>query len=397
MMITYQEALESVLRTTLDLGLEKVPLVESVHRILAEDIKADRDFPPFNRATKDGIALNYEGIAQGVSIFKIDGEVSAGSPRQALVNTNACLEIMTGAVLPENTDTVIMYEHITVADGVASIQKEVKRGQNIHLQGSDLEEGTVILKSGIKIRAAEIAILATVGKVNVLVYRVPKVCTVATGNELVSVAATPAPHQIRMSNSIMLQAALKGEQISATTVHIADDKVALKIALQTAIGVNDVLLLSGGVSRGKYDYLPEVLEELGVQKIFHKVAQQPGKPFWFGIHRNQKTVVFSFPGNPVSTFVNYYVYFIPWLYTSWCLEFPQKYVRLANDYKNPTSLTKFIPVTTVQELDGLVATFVNQNGSGDMVSLNKAHGFVCLAPEKETFKAGTLVPFTETV
>ena len=396
-MITYQEALESVLRTTLDLGLEKVSLVESVHRILAEDIKADRDFPPFNRATKDGIALNYDAVAQGAVSFKIEGEVSAGSPRQTLVNTNACLEIMTGAVLPDNTDTVVMYEHITVADGVASIQKEVKRGQNIHLQGSDLEEGAVILKSGIKIRAAEIAILATVGKVNVLVCCVPKVCTVATGNELVAVAATPAPHQIRMSNSIMLQAALKGEQISATTVHIADDKVALKTTLQTAIGVNDVLLLSGGVSRGKYDYLPEVLEELGVRKIFHKVAQQPGKPFWFGIHRNQKTVVFSFPGNPVSTFVNYYAYFIPWLYTSWCLEFPQKYVRLANDYKNPTSLTKFIPVTTVQELDGLVATFVNQNGSGDMVSLNKANGFVFLAPEKETFKAGTLVPFTETV
>lgn len=395
-MITFKEAYQKVLDYSLDLGTDVVPLMKSLNRILAEDVYADRDFPPFNRATKDGIAINYSELANTGHKFKIEGEAAAGVSQQNLIDTDNCLEVMTGAVVPENSDTVIMYEHITITDGEVTIHEKVTKGQNIHYQGSDEKKGTIILTKGARITPAEIGVMASVGKAQVTVKGNPKVCAIATGNELVEVNALPLPHQIRKSNTITIEAALYSSAIEATSLHLLDDKEEIYSALESALRKNDVLLLSGGVSKGKFDFIPEVMESLGVEKVFHRVAQRPGKPFWFGIHKELKTVIFSFPGNPVSTFANYYLYFRPWLNTSWGIPVTKNNIKLSVALYITPSLTRFIQVKTTWHEGTLWASPVTENGSGDLTSLAKADGFICLEPRDEVYKIGELVNFVKT-
>lgn len=395
-MISFKEAFDKVYAQTLELGTEHAPLLESTGRILAEPILADRDFPPFNRATKDGIALQYNAIANGNTRFQIEGVASAGMAQQELTNANACLEVMTGAVVPKNTNTVIMYEHLTLEGGFATLNKEVSDGQNIHYQGSDAKKGVMLLEANVKISPAEIGVMASVGQSQVLVKRFPKVCAIATGNELVDMDTVPEAHQIRKSNSITLQAALAQSGMEATSIHLLDDIQSIETGLTTALRENDVLLLSGGVSKGKFDFIPDVMDALGVEKVFHRVAQRPGKPFWFGIHKELKTVIFSFPGNPVSTFANYHLYFLPWLYASWGIPYPQYFVRLKNSIQINPPLTRFIQATTHWEEGVLYAATVTENGSGDLTSLAKADGFICLEPRDTVYGVGELVSFVHT-
>ncbi len=395
-MISFKEAYDKVRTHTLELGTERVPLLESTGRILAEPIVADRDFPPFNRATKDGIALRYSAIADGNTTFRIEGVASAGMVQQELLNSDACLEVMTGAVVPKNTNTVVMYEHLTIKDGFVTLNKEVRDGQNIHYKGSDAKKGIVLLKAERKISPAEIGLMASVGQSQVLVNRLPKVCAIATGNELVDIETIPESHQIRKSNSITLQAALAQLGMAASSLHLLDDKPSIEAGLTKALRENDVLLLSGGVSKGKFDFIPDVMDALGVEKVFHRVAQRPGKPFWFGVHKELKTVIFSFPGNPVSTFANYYLYFLPWLYASWGIAHPKHFVRLQSALQITPPLTRFIQATTYWEKGVLYAVPVIENGSGDLTSLAKADGFICLEPRDAVYEVEELVPFVPT-
>ncbi len=395
-MITYKEAYQKVIEQPLDLGTEKVPLLKSLNRILAEEILADRDFPPFNRATKDGIAISFSKLAKTSHRYFIEGEAAAGMPQKSLADSRNCLEVMTGAVVPEHTDTVIMYEHITIENGNAILNEEVTKGQNIHYQGSDEKKGARILEIGAKITPAEIGVMASVGKAKVLVKGLPKICTIATGNELVDIDIFPEPHQIRKSNSITLVAALSNLTIPSTSLHLLDDKAVIQSALEKALKENDVLLLSGGVSKGKFDYIPEVMESLGVEKVFHRVAQRPGKPFWFGRHKEHKTVIFSFPGNPVSTFANYHIYFLPWLHTSWGIPVIQEYAKLQLPLEITPPLTRFIQVKTRWQEGTLWATPVVENGSGDLTSLVQADGFICLEPREEVYVSGETVAFVKT-
>jgi len=395
-MITFDEAYKNVLQHTLDLGTESVELLKCNGRILAEDILADRDFPPFDRATKDGIAINYAAIARGVTGFRIEAVVSAGMPQQKLNDTNNCMEIMTGAVVPENADTVIMYEHLDIKGGNATLRREVTKGQDIHRKGSDVILGTVLLNKNIPIGAAEIGVLAAVGKSEVMVKKLPKVCAISTGNELVEVAETPLPHQIRKSNTISLFAALQKQYIGAERVHLQDDKEAIRKELTHILRTYDVVLLSGGVSKGKFDFIPEVMESLRVKKVFHRVAQRPGKPFWFGIQEAQKTVVFSFPGNPVSTFANYHIYFLPWLHKSLGLKQQKKEVLLEESIEIKPPLTRFIQVKTQNKKGAVLATQVRENGSGDLTSLAHSDGFICLRPRENTYEKGEHVAFIST-
>ena len=395
-MITFQEAYQKVVEHTLSLGTEEVSLIQSMNRVLAEDIHADRDFPPFNRATKDGIAIQYSEFLKINHQFKIEGEASAGMPQQRLKDTKNCLEVMTGAVVPAHTDTIIMYEHITIENGRATLNKDVTKGQNIHYQGTDEKKGAKLLDKGITISPAEIGVMASVGKSVVKVMGLPRICAIATGNELVAIDSVPEPHQIRKSNGISLEAALSNLSIRSSSLHILDDKVILEKELKKAVTENDVLLLSGGVSKGKYDFIPEVMDALGVEKVFHRVAQRPGKPFWFGVHRELKTVIFSFPGNPVSTFANYHVYFLPWLHTSWDIPVSQNFVKLSVDVPIVTPLTRFIQVKTTWQAGTLWASPVTENGSGDLTSLAKADGFICLEHREAPYEVGELVRFLPT-
>lgn len=394
-MITFKEAYKKVLEYPLDLGIEEVRLLQSLNRILAEDIFADRDFPPFDRATKDGIAIQHAALLKSRHGFRVEGDAAAGMPQQELRDLKNCLEVMTGAVVPKYCDTVIMYEHITIENGVAIINEDVAKGQNIHYQGSDEKKGTRILESGTKISPAEIGVMASVGKSKIRVKGLPKICTIATGNELVDIDTFPEPHQIRKSNGITLEAALSGIAIPSSSLHLPDDQTVIERELRKALVDNDVLLLSGGVSKGKFDYIPGVMKTLGVEQVFHRVAQRPGKPFWFGHHKAFRTVIFSFPGNPVSTFANYHLYFLPWLNTCWDIPVEENFARLAVDIQIPPPLTRFVQVKTKWDTDGLWAIPVLENGSGDLTSLAKADGFICLEPNANSYRKGDMVPFVK--
>lgn len=390
-MISFDSAYLKVMELCHSFGNERVNLENANGRILAEDILADRDFPPFNRATKDGIAFLYDGVDASESI-QIEAVLAAGSPSIPIKNKKNCIEIMTGAVVPDTADTVVMYEDIKISDGFASLTKKPKKGQNIHVKGSDEPRGALVLSTGIKISAAEIGVLASVGKSQILVKKLPKITTIATGSELVEVAETPLPHQIRKSNMHSLYAALSNEGIVPSHLHLKDDKKTILSALKQALQENDVLLLSGGVSKGKFDFLPEAFKELGVEKVFHKVAQRPGKPFWFGMHKETDTVIFSFPGNPASTFANYYIYFKDWLHKSLGLEIQKFNVVLNEDFENTTPLTRFLRVNTTFKNGSLGANIVMGNGSGDLTSLAKSDGFIRLQPNTN-YKKGDLVSF----
>lgn len=381
-MITVEEAKHIVLENTQDFGIEEIPFLEAVGRVLKEDIVTDRDFPPFNRVAMDGIAINHRFFEHGVRDFKIEGVQAAGSPQQTLDNAANCYEVMTGAVLPNNTDTVIRYEDVDINTLVATITiDEIKEGQNIHTQGSDKSEGTILIKKNTIISAAEIGVLATVGKATVKVAKQPKVMIVSTGDELVDVNEYPLDHQIRRSNVYTLVSLLNDLKIPADTAHITDEKQILKENIASFLQEYDVLLFSGAVSKGKFDFLPEVLDGLGVKKLFHRVSQRPGKPFWFGTTDNCN--VFAFPGNPVSTFVNCLVYFYPWFYNSVRLQQQKQTAILTENITFKPDLTYFLQVKLTSENGQTFATPIKGNGSGDLASLVNADGFIELPKTNE--------------
>lgn len=395
-MISYQEAFNIVQGHIDHYGMEKVPFTRSLGRVLAEDIKADRDFPAFDRATKDGIALRFEAIESQKNRFKVGGIVAAGTPQISLDNKEECLEIMTGAVVPKGADTVVMYEHIQIANGVATLQNKVYKGQNIHRKASDTVQDEVIIPKNTRISAAEIGILAAVGTVEVPVKKLPKVCLISTGDELVAVHEIPLEHQIRESNMHTLHALLATEHIHATHHHFTDEKQSIINSLNELLNTNDVLMISGGVSKGKFDYIPDALDHLGVKKCFHRVKQRPGKPFWFGVYPKTNTVVFSFPGNPVSTFVNYHLYFKTWLHHSLGLKQVPQQVVLGQPISNETPLTVFKNVYLKIENGVNTVYLVQENGSGDLISMGKTDGFVVLPPQSTVIEKGSVVDYVPT-
>lgn len=391
-MITVQEALSIILNHTQNFGIEEIPFLESVGRVLKEDIVADRDFPPFHRVSMDGIAINHRFFEQGVRNFTVEGIQAAGAAQKVMSSPDNCMEVMTGSVLPKNTDTVIRYEDVEIVNGVATILVEhITLGKNIHSQGKDQHQGALLIKQNKIISAAEIGVIASVGKSLVKVGIAPKVMIISTGDELVEVHQVPSSHQIRRSNVFTLVSLLENLNIKAETSHITDQKELLKEKIGNYLSDYDVLLFSGAVSKGKYDFLPEVLEELGVSKLFHRVAQRPGKPFWFGVKEHKS--VFAFPGNPISTYVNCLVYFYPWFASSAGFELRKEMVILKQDITFEPNLTYFLQAK-VENKEGKQFAFpVKGNGSGDLVSLVKADGFIQLPKDQTVFKKGEIVTF----
>lgn len=391
-MISVEEALQTILDNTQDFGVEEVPFLESVGRVLKEDIVADRDFPPFNRVSMDGIAINHRYFEYGVRDFIIEEVQAAGAAQTIMQSASNCMEVMTGAVLPQNTDTVIRYEDVSIHNGMATVTIDaVTFGQNVHEKGKDKKEGTLLIPKNRIITAAEIGVIATVGKATVKVVKTPKVIVVSTGDELVEVHETPLSHQIRRSNAFTLVSLLEKYCIKAETAHMTDDKEQLKVKIANYLQEYDALLFSGAVSKGKFDYLPEVLEELGVEKLFHRVAQRPGKPFWYG--QRAGTSVFAFPGNPISTYVNCLAYFYPWFAKSSGFKLSQEIVILGEDVIFKPELTYFLQVNIEIKYGHLVAFPVRGNGSGDLASLTEADGFIQLPKEQIEFKKGETYPF----
>lgn len=389
-MISVTQALQIISQNTTPFHTEEMPLLQSTGRILAQAIVADRDFPPFHRATMDGIAISSQAFEAGARKFVIEDIQPAGHPQKKLNNRSNCIEIMTGAMLPEGTDAVIRYEDILIEDGTAAVNLGmVSPYQNVHLQGTDEKQGEILVQPGVKITPTIIAAMATVGLAYVKVYCLPRVAVCATGDELVPVTQQPAPHQIRQSNSYMLLSALQQEGITATPYHLPDEPSAMTLQMQLMLQQYDVLLFSGAVSKGKFDYLPQVLQQLGMQTLFHSIAQKPGKPLLLGRFANGP-VVFGFPGNPVSTWVCYQLYFKAWLYGTLNIAVPKVEASLSKTIIFKPALTHHLLIKLRHENGRVLADPIDTSTSGDMVNLMKADGLLSLPATEEVFAEGRI-------
>ena len=392
--ITYQKALAIIADHKSEFEIVSQKLEACIGSFLAEDLIADRDFPPFDRVTMDGIAINYNAFQNGQRSFNIETIAAAGSPQCTLKNPQNCIEVMTGAIMPEGVDTVIRYEDVELKNDTATVNlKVLKHRQNVHFKGSDISQGTRIVAKGKRLSSAEITIAATIGKAHLKVQKMPRVVIFSTGDELVAINETPAPHQIRKSNVYGIQATLKEWGIAADLEHLEDDKEKMTSAIAASLETYEVFIFTGGVSKGKFDYLPEVLEELQIKKHFHKIQQRPGKPFWFG-SKDQAKVVFALPGNPVSSFVCTYSYISYWLIKSLGIPLEPTFVELQSDLHFKPDLVYFLQAKLESLPNGkLAATPIKGNGSGDFANLVNADGFLILPQGKSEFKRGEVFEF----
>ncbi|WP_020526314.1 molybdopterin molybdotransferase MoeA [Flexithrix dorotheae] len=401
-MISVQEAQSIISNNKIQLTTENVALVNASGRILKEEIFADQDFPAFNRVMMDGIAINFDAYSKAEGLLKVEGIQLAGTPPRTLQNNSNCVEIMTGAPITQGCDTVIRYEDVEFIEQNGERFAKInvgpkKKGQNVHPKGSDQPKGASLLKSGVIMGPAEVAVAATVGKTTLSVSQLPKIAIISTGDELVDIDQTPLPHQIRKSNVYAISSALDEFKISPEIFHLSDNKQVLLEKIEGLLEKFDILVLSGGVSKGKADYIPEVLSELGVQKLFHRVAQKPGKPFWFGKNASNK-VVFAFPGNPVSTYLCYYKYLRPWLKSSMGQNENQPiFAQLQAEVTFKPPLTYFLQVKSYFNSKGvLVAEPYAGRGSGDHANLLSSTGFLELPQNQESFQKGKIfqyIPF----
>jgi molybdopterin molybdotransferase len=392
-MVTVSEARDIIFHHLFPASMVSVDLSVATGKVLAERVLADRDFPPFDRVAMDGIAISHAEWMKGRRAFTIEGTQAAGEPAKKLSDVRHCMEAMTGAMLPGGCDTIIRYEDIEINGDTATILTEaVSRRQHVHQRGVDATRGEALLEPGVKISPSEVALIAAVGKKTVRVHAFPKVAIISTGDELVEVDTVPEPHQIRRSNAWALQSALQAMGGEGKCFHLADEKSAMEKSLREMVGLYDVLILSGGVSKGKFDFVPDVLAGIGIAKLFHQVSQRPGKPFWFG-RSKEGTTVFALPGNPVSTFTCFYHYVRPWIWQSLGLPVVVHFATLAADISFPPPLTYFIPVAVENAAGRLLAYPAPGGGSGDFASLKNASGFLELPLEKSDFKAGEVYPY----
>jgi molybdopterin molybdotransferase len=372
--------------------------LESVHgAILRQQVVAERDQPPFDRVTMDGIALRAAALSAGTRSFHASGTQGAGVAALPISDNGNCVEIMTGAMLPDDADTVVPVERIERNGDDVTLESgyQPNPGQFVHRRGSDLKAGQPLLEPGTLISVPEMAVLAIAGSATVEVAQWPKIAVISTGDELVDVGVPIELFQIRSSNDRVIAAALEKRGCkTATRSRLPDDPDALRDAIREMHDRDDILVLSGGVSMGKYDYIPQIMNELGMRLVFHKILQRPGLPMWFGVSAQGKPI-FALPGNPVSSLVCLVRYVLPAIRTALGATLPERQtVQLAESIHFEPDLTCFKPVQLNTNTDGeLRATFKETNTSGDFVSLAGTDGFVELSRGQDNFTAGEPVPF----
>jgi molybdopterin molybdotransferase len=369
------------------------PIDDCLGRVLAADVVTDRDQPPFDRVTMDGIAVAYRDWDSGKRSFEVVGTQAAGAPALT-AEAGQCVEVMTGTLLPAGTDTVIPVERVERRGGMAAVAASatVTARQYVHHRASDRAAGSVVLTAGTRIGAPEMAVLASAGRATVAVAALPRIAVISTGDELVDVGAPLAPYQIRSTNDRALAAALTRERLAVVTrARLPDDGAALAEAITRLDAGADALVLSGGVSMGQFDLVPGVLQSLGAKLVFHRVLQRPGKPMWFGLSARFKPI-FALPGNPVSTLVCAARYIVPALRAA-SGEPPRapELVALAAPFEASPELTYFMPVKVSSSPAGVtLATPRPTNTSGDYVALAGTHGFEELPPRRGEHPAGTV-------
>jgi molybdopterin molybdotransferase len=367
--------------------VETVPLLEASGRILAEPVLADRDMPALDRSMRDGYAVRSADFPGRASVI---GQVRAGEIYNGAVEWCETVEIMTGAPVPKGADAVIMLEHVTRKDDVIETDRVLKPGENINPRGIEAKAGTVVLDAGKRIGFGEIALLATAGCASVTVYRKIQVAIIATGDELVPVEAQPLDYQIRNSNTCSLAAQVNRAGACPVLLPVArDHSGATREIIESGLS-SDILLISGGVSAGKYDLVEDALRELNAQFYFDRVAIQPGAPLVFGRARGK--YFFGLPGNPVSTMVTFDLFAQPAVdLVSGCRSsarsLPMPLARLTQDFKHRPGLTRFLPA----RIECGEVTPIPWKGSNDIVSFCRANGFLVADAKREAWAAGDLI------
>lgn len=384
-MLTPQEAERLIEQHLPCLPIESLPLAQCAGAVLRENVYAERDQPPFDRVAMDGIALDSSALRGGCSRFRVQATQAAGDPPLTLGSRTACIEVMTGAVLPGGCDTVIPVEQIRIEDGTAELPAalETEPWQHVHRRASDTRQGSLLLAAGTRLTAPEVAIAASAGMPRVRVSHQPALAVVSTGNELIEPGDPILPHQVRRSNVYGIASALRAHGfVRVADEHLMDDAGELRARLRFHLDTHDVLILSGGVSAGRFDLVPQVLAALGARAIFHHIAQRPGRPLWFGVAQTG-TTVFALPGNPVSTLVCLARYVIPALFRAMgeAPAPPPERIALGAPVAVSTKLTSFLPVRVEMDEWGRAWALPRPtNGSGDFTALAGTHGFVELPP-----------------
>jgi molybdopterin molybdotransferase len=391
-LMTPRLAVEAISSRLTCLPIESLPLTQCVGGTLRENVYAERDQPPFDRVTMDGIAVDSEALRRGLRRFRIQGTQAAGAPALKLKSTEDAIEVMTGAMLPLGSDCVIPVEQLDVANGFASLNAVVTPSpyHNIHRRGSDTRQGRLLLEAGTLLRAPEIAVAASAGMARVRVSSQPAIMVVSTGDELIEPGDPITDYQVRRSNAYAVAATLRKRGFGRVgDDHVPDDESLLRARLELHLTTHEVIILSGGVSMGKFDLVPKALLQLGVEEVFHNIEQRPGKPMWFGIGPQGQSV-FGLPGNPVSTLVCLIRYVIPAIAEAMGTKRrePER-LALAAPVSLQHALTYFLPVNIAHDDWG--RPWANPrplNGSGDFLSLAGTDGFVELPPGPNTYPKG---------
>lgn len=387
---TFEQARRCVLERvaqSLSLNTEEVSLLESVGRVLAESVAADRDYPPTARSVRDGYAVRAVDLPGELRVI---GEVRAGEKFSGEVGAGQAVEIMTGAPVPAGADAVVMVEHVTLNESSVNVPRELRSGENVSPQGCEARGGEMLLDPGRRLGFADIALLATIGRSRVLVFHKPQVAILATGDEIVEVNEAPAPHQIRNSNSQSLAVQVARAGGCPRILPVARDNYAATRELVEEGLRYDLLLLSGGVSAGKYDIVERVLADLGAEFFFDRVLIQPGQPLVFG--KAQQKFFFGLPGNPASTMVTFEIFgraAVEILGGDREPMLPLLWSKLTEEFSHKTGLMRFLPARV--GADGAEVTPIRWHGSGDVPSQARANAFLVVEADQESWGAGDAI------
>lgn len=366
---------------------EEVSLLEAAGRVLATPVAADRDYPATARSVRDGFAVRAADLPGELRLI---GEVRAGESFTGEVQAGQAVEIMTGAPLPGGADGVVMVEHVTVSGDRVNVPRTLRTGENVSPQGCEAQIGQTLLEPGRRLGFAEIALLATVGRSRVAVFRKPQIAILATGDEIVDVNETPLDHQVRNSNAQSLAVQVSRAGGCARILPVARDSYdATRELVEQGLQL-DLLLLSGGVSAGKYDIVERVLAELGAEFFFDRVLIQPGQPLVFGRARDK--FFFGLPGNPASTMVTFEIFAraaVEMLGGEKEPMLPLLWSKLSQDFQQKTGLMRFLPARVSPE--GSEVTPVRWQGSGDVPAQARANAFLVTEPERESWAVGELI------
>ncbi len=380
---------------------ERVDLPEAAGRVLAEPVAADRDIPPFPRSTRDGYAVRSGDLSHLPATLEIIGEIKAGESLDripARIDSGQTASIMTGAPVPGGADAVVMVEYTTLHENQVEIAKGVAAGENIVPRGAEAKEGAPLLGRGLRLNEAAIALAASVGRSQLHVYNRPRVAVLTTGDEIVDVASTPGPTQIRNSNSYSLAAQVRRAGGEPVLLPIAPDEMrGLRRLVEEGLQ-SDLLLMTGGVSMGRYDLVEQVLAELHAKFFFIGAKIQPGRPVVFGRSgagaSGRHTCFFGLPGNPVSTMVTFELFARPIL-EALAGQLPRKlqfvHAKLKKEIRVKTGLRRFLPAILSGEFEHAEVELVAWQGSGDVAATARANCYLVIPADREKISAGEWV------